>query len=207
MSVTQWTKEHGQLVEEGATRNIERAFFNQSDVSCISAVMRIEPDDSETGFLAGAMYRPIRDPIHPLNRKLWLRLRDAVFGPCPRTLVEQMAVIPGISVDEAELLVKHGVDDISFFAAGMIDFPDDLPMAKARFEQLRNQAERLALISRTGRIEYLNSAKGVDLTPLYDEGVYTVNQLLERNQKPQGVTEVDWASLKEEAVRLRRRSP
>jgi hypothetical protein len=199
-------KEQGQLVEEGATRNIQQTFFNQSDVSCISAVMRIEPDASETGFLAGAMYRPIQDPSHPLNRKLWLRLRDAVFGHCPRILVEQMAVIPGISVDEAELLVKHGVDDISFFAAGMIDFPEDLPMAKTRFEQLRNQAERLALINRTGRIAYLNSAKGVDLTPLYDEGVYTVNQLLERNQKPQGVTEEVWASLKDEAVRLKKRN-
>jgi len=197
-------KEQGQLVEEGTTRNAHKAFFNQPDVSCISAVMRIEPNDSETGFLSGAMYRPIQDPSNPLNRRLWLRLRDAVFGPCPRTLVEQMAVIPGISVDEAELLVKHGVDDISFFAAGIIDLPDDLPMAKTRFVQLRNQAERLALISKTGQIAYLNSAKGVDLTPLYDKGVYTVSQLLERNQKPQGVTEEIWALLKEEAVRLKK---
>jgi len=197
-------KEQGQLVEEGATRNIQKAFFNQSDVSCVSAVMRVEPADSETESLAGAMYRPIQHPSHPLNRRLWIRLRDAVFGPCPRTLVEQMAVIPGISVDEAEVLVKHGVDDISFFAAGIIDFPDDLPMAKARFELLRNQAERLALISRTGQIAYLNSAKGVNLSPLYDEGIYTVNQLLERSPKPQGVTEEVWTLLKEEAVRLKK---
>jgi hypothetical protein len=115
-----------------------------------------------------------------------------------------MAVIPGISVHEAEVLVKHGVDDISFFAAGIIDFPDDLPMAKARFELLRNQAERLALISRTGQIAYLNSAKGVNLSPLYDEGIYTVNQLLERSPKPQGVTEEVWTLLKEEAVRLKK---
>jgi hypothetical protein len=117
-----------------------------------------------------------------------------------------MAAIPGISVEEPELLVKHGVDDVSFFAAGMIDFPEDLPMEKTRFEQLENEAERLALIEGTGRIAYVNSGKDIDLTPLYNAGVYTINQLLERNQKPHGVTEEVWTALKDEALSLRKRN-
>jgi len=55
-----------------------------------------------------------------------VRLRDALFGETHQNLVSEMMRIPGITADEARLLVDSGVDDPSFFANGLIDYPDGI---------------------------------------------------------------------------------
>jgi hypothetical protein len=200
-------KQSGELVEEGASRSVEKAFFYQPDVDCISAVARIGPSDFHDSFISGGLYRPIKIPRHPINSKLRVRLRDALFGPVPKRLVGEMSSVPGITTQEAEMLVKHGVDDISFFAAGMIDFPNDLHMERKRFEELRQEAKRLALIERSGRIEFLKSAQGVDLAPLHSQGIYTINQLLKHDRRPVTISEETWQAFRHEALNLKDGTP
>jgi len=193
----------GEVVEEGTGRNIEQAFFSQPDVKCISAVGRIDPNETYPDYLVGELYRPIEAPNYPLSTKLWVRLRDALFGPMPKNLVDRISKIPGISLGEAETLVKCGVDDISFFGSGLIAFPENLPLGKKRFEELQALAGRLIQIYRTERIDLLSSAQGVDLSPLYNQKIYTINQLLRCEQKPDGISEEVWRALRDEAMRLR----
>jgi hypothetical protein len=189
----------GEIVEEGTSRNIEQAFFSQPNVKCISAVGRIDPNETYPDYLIGELYRPIEAPQYPLSMKLWVRLRDALFGSVPKNLVDQISKIPGISLEEAETLVRCGVDDISFFGSGLIEFPENLPLSKKRFEELQAMAGRLIQIHRTGRMDLLSSAQGVDLSPLYNQKIYTINQLLQCEQKPDGISEEVWHALRDEA--------
>lgn len=201
-----WDKESKEIVEEGSSRGVEKGFFSQSNVDCISAVVRIEPNDSYARNLVGDIYRPINPPRYSLNAKLWVRLRDALFGSMPKRLVEEMSKIPSISSTEAETLVRYGVDDHSFFAGGLIGLPEGLPMGSERFEELRGMAKKLCLLQRTGRIAYLYSAQEVDLAPLNSEGIYTISQLLKSTQRPSDISESDWDAMRDEATKIMKRA-
>ena len=190
------------IVAEGATRSMEKAFSNADNVQCISAVAGMGPSESDYGYLDGKLYRPLKTPRVPVNVKLWVRLRNALFGPSQEKAIAEINRIPTISREEAKALVEHGVDDVSFFAAGLIEFPEGLDIKRDRFRQLQEQAMRLALIGATGRIDYLRSAQGIDLIPLWQDGIYTIIQLLERKSRPPRVEEECWSHLKEEATTL-----
>jgi hypothetical protein len=76
------------------------------------------------------------------------------------------------------------------------------PRQLARFHKLEDEAKRLALIQQTGQITYLESARGADLTLFYEEGIYTVNQVVQRGSRPRKIEEKLWNRLREEAAAL-----
>ena len=132
----------GKAVGHRAARGHEMGFFSLPCVGCISAVAGIKQNDTPGGDLQGELFRPLRQPCNPLPHRLWVRLRDALFGETHQNLVSEMMRIPGITADEARLLVDSGVDDPSFFANGLIDYPDGISMKKIRFDALRKDALR-----------------------------------------------------------------
>jgi hypothetical protein len=192
-------------VAEGTKREVEKAFFSP-ETACISAVAAIAPDRDDALLLDGKLYRPIDPPQNPIRPELWLRLRRALFGPTPKNLLAEIGSIPGILREEAKMLVEYGVDDLSFFASGRISLPDGIKMESRRFEELRNQAERLMLLYRTGQIAYLPSAQELDLSAFWRHGVFTMNQLLQIRQRPIDVDEKVWNTLRREAAAVLQQS-
>jgi len=192
----------GVIVAEGTTRDADKAFFTLDNADCVSAVAAITSVESDNN-LQGRLYRPLEVPRHPLSPKLWVRLRDCLFGAGVRKLIDEMKRIPCISENEAETLVEHGVDDVSFFAEGLIELPEGIPMEESRFQELRNQATRLAMIWQTGQVAHLRAAQGVDLRPLSDEGIFTIDQLLQRKERPRKIDETLWHRLRDEATAIR----
>jgi hypothetical protein len=113
-----------------------------------------------------------------------------------------MSRIPGISEEEARMLVEHGVDSLPFFAAGVIEPPRGLTIEKSRFEHLQREARYLVWINETGQIGNLRSAQGQNLSPLYEENVFTISRLLQKKDRPAGMDENLWQNLREEAATL-----
>lgn len=191
------------MVGEGSTRDFEKASFNQSNVDCISCVAGISSSDSGSGPLDGQLYRPLKTPRIPIGAGLWVRLRTALFGSAPTALIAEMSRIPRISEEEAKTLVEHGIDSLPFFAAGLIDLPSDLTIEKSRLEHLQSQARYLIWINETRQMRNLRSAQGLDLSPSHEEGIFTIDQLLQKN-RPLGVDEALWCNLRREAATLTR---
>jgi hypothetical protein len=195
-------QESTQMIAEGGTREAEKAFFSADNVKCISAVVHVASGEPSEGRLRGRMYRPFETPSYPIDAKLWVRLRSALFGESPQDLLAEISRVPHISQEEVEVLVTYGVDDFSFFGAGLIEFPKGMPMSEERFHKLGVEAKRLALIQQTGQIKYLESASGTDLTLFYEEGIYTVNQVVQYGSRPTKIEEKLWNRLREEAAAL-----
>ena len=125
----------------------------------------------------------------------------------PQSLLREFARIPGIRKEETEALVANGVDDVSFFALGLIDFPEGMNMKLERFQELRREAWRLLLINHTGQIAYLLAAKGRDLKPFWQHGIFTVSRLLQMKERPSGIAEELWNAMRSEAsIFLERRN-
>lgn len=176
------------------------AFFDSEAVGCISAGVTFGPDTDGSLSLEGKIHRPLNVPRNPISSRLQLRLRRALFGPTPKDLLDEIGRIPGITKQEAEMLLQHGVDDLSFFAAGLIDLPDRIAMERKRYDELQEQAKRLALIYRTGKIAYLPSAQGTDLSEFWQQGIFTVNQLLRTKERPPSIRQEVWNTLRKDAA-------
>lgn len=190
-------RETGEVAKEGTTRDVEKAFFAQENVGCISAVAGIAPQTRENRFLVGGLYRPLKEPDEPLALSLWVRLRTALFGPRPAELVEEMGRIPGITPDEADVLIDAGVDSYGFFAAERLQKPESLPIDDGRWEELVDAAQHQQLLASTSAIWNLRAAKGVDLSPLERERIYLFRQLYE-NLRPSDFPLETWTALMDE---------
>ena len=183
-------------VAEAVTRDTEKAFYTINGTHCISAVAGISPVESEP--FEGELFRPLQKVHNPIPYSLWVRLRTALFGPRPKSLVDRLLQIPTITQHEAEILVDSGVDDLSFFAEGLLPYSDGMPVSKERFEGLVGEAIYLRNVQNSGRIVHLKAAQGVDLTPLYQGGLHFIRQLIKATQ-PQGIPTENWAALISEA--------
>jgi len=135
----------GKATPKGSTRDSSLGFFGIEGTDCISAVAGIKNEDSSEGYLTGELLRPTKEPRHPLNSNLWVKLRDSLFGPSPSYLVERMLSIPSMTKEEATILIENGVDEISFFANDKIPYRDEMPISLDRFRELQLAAMRLTL--------------------------------------------------------------
>lgn len=187
---------------EGMERDQSEGFFHRSNVECISAVVGVVPPEPGRDYLEGRIYRPIRSPARPVSSNLWIRIRTALFGPEPEWLLQRMRRIPTIVDDEARSLVANGIDDWEYLAAGGYQYREDLGVDEMRFKELVVEARRLGLILANGRLEYLHSSEHIDMNPLHEAGIYTVNQLIRADRSPAGVSSDDWEALKDEAIVL-----
>lgn len=191
-------KETGDIVREGSTRHVHQAFFAQDNVGCISAVAGIAPQDRDDGALLGQLFRPLREPDHPLPLPLWTRLRSALYGGRPPELLNEIRGVPGITEEEAVAFVDAGVDDGAFFAAERYDKPAGLNITDARWKELQAAAEHRQLLARTNALSDLKAAKGVDLSPLIREKIYIIKQLYEA-PKPSDFPAKAWQAFIDEA--------
>jgi hypothetical protein len=135
---------YGPLQTSGR-RNHKRGFFYIEGVRCISGILGVEADyasieSSSDDRCPAQFFRPPHIPTHPLHGRLWVRLRDALFGPMPQTFISEMSRIPGITSGEAEDLVMNGVDCLWAFAQGLFPYNPELKMSPQRFEVLCAQA-------------------------------------------------------------------
>lgn len=189
----------GDTVTEGVSRDDELAFFKREKVECISAIVGISPPEPESEYPNGELFRPIREPLHPIPLPLWVRLRNALFGPEPQYLLDEMGRIPTITEDEVRKLVARGIDHWQLFASGHFPFDEEIGIPEDRYFELRREAQRLDLIYRKDRLEYLPSAAGRDLTPFHEVKIFTLKQLLAADERPPSVPEDLWDVLREEA--------
>ncbi len=188
----------GYVYHEAPARDEEKGFFRMAGVDCVSAVAGVSGEETQSGRLRGELFRPVQGPRYPISRKLWARLRTALFGPRPSELVERMGSIPTMTAPEAQLLVDAGVDDPGFFALGDMPWDADIPVLQERYNQLLQEARRYASILQSGDISFLKAAKGVDLGPLHRKGIHFVRQLL-TEECPSGFDRRLWDELAEEA--------
>jgi len=193
-------KDTGEVVSEGPTRHVEKAFFAQDNVGCVSAVAGIAPENRQTGHLLGKLHRPLKEPDRPLSLPLWVRLRTALYGPRPPELIDEMCRIPNITLEEANAMVDAGLDDPAFLAAERFEKPASLSMEDTRWRELLDAAQHRQLLASTNAIRDLRAAKGADLSPLDRERIYRIKQLY-GTPRPQDFPVDVWAAMTEEAER------
>ncbi len=191
-----------QVVEEGTGRDVDKAFFEEDGVDCISAVAGISPEDRSNGPLKGELFRPLKSPRNPISPRMWVRLRTALYGPRPPELVSRISRIPEVTENDAKALVDYGVDDHSFFAAGLIPYPEGIPIGRERYQKLIENAAHLQTLVNRGRISDLRTAVGVDLSPLHEKGMFLLKQLLDSDEPPESFAMEIWKAMREEASRM-----
>lgn len=193
-------KETGHIVSDGPSRKNKDAFFELPQIKHVSVIAGITGWDRPDGSIRGRLHRPLHEPRLPLSPKLWLRLRTALYGSLPEELIADMMRVPGMTREEAELLVNAGIDDNDFFAAGVLAKPPDLAMIAARWSELQVEARHKDTLIRTNAIADLRAAASVDLAPLHHAGIYLITQLYAKECPatfPQGA----WDVLRDEADR------
>ena len=89
---------------------------------------------------------------------------------------------------------------MSFFAQGKIGLPEGGKMDSKRFEELLHAAGRLMLLYRTGQIAYLPSAQELNLANFWENGIFTINKLLQTKERPTAITQTVWDALRKEAA-------
>ena len=187
---------------EGTQRDTKDmiGIFYEPEAAFVSGVLALTPEGPRAAHLTGRMFWPMEKPPHPLSPPLYARLRDALLGELPESDVERMMRIPTLVRDEAEALVQAGVDSPIPLALGQLDF-DDLPLGKERLQELVVEIHWQARLQEQGRIEFLKTAQGVDVTPLLEADIRTLPQLLRADQRPEGLPEGIWYALRMEAAR------
>jgi len=202
LSIRMTTDKLKGAIEEGTTRDLDRAFFGRDNIECISAVVGICPEIIPKEDLNGELFRPFYRPHNKINWRLWVKLRDALFGSDKEHLIERMMKIPTITTEEAESLVEHGIDDPGYLASKRVTFPGGLQIPHERFEDLQGWAENLVRYQSSNHVSILNSVNKEVVEKLADEEIRTVEDVIEAEQKPDNIEEKTWEELRKEACEL-----
>ncbi len=188
-----------EIVGEGPTR-ANNGFYDEEKTEMVTAIASYK--QYHLGDFKGKFYRPFRPSINRMSQEFMVRLRDALFGNSEISDWRTLMKIPGIDEELAKLFYSKGIDDITVLS---IVTENEFVIEGVSWEQisyLKNEAIRVINALSTGSIKYLSKIDAASWEALEKEGIYLINQLLEKEEAPNGMSEYTWNLLKEDARRV-----
>jgi len=188
-----------EIVSEGPVR-ANNGFYDEDKTEIVTAIAAYKHYHGDC--FEGKFYRPFRTPINRMSQEFMVRLREALFGNSEISNWKTLMKIPGINEELAKLFYSRGIDDITVLS---IVTENEFVIEGVSWEQisyLKNEAIRVINALSTGSIKYLSKIDAASCEALEKEGIYLINELLQKEEAPNGMSEYTWNLLKEDARRV-----
>lgn len=185
------------FIEEGIKRE-DDGFFEISNTDVISAIAVVHKNEFG-GFehYEGAIHSH-PSPKYPLNPKIWVDIRDALYGDNARKSILSLHTIDGVDENIADLLYSSGIDSI--YHLTLVDLSyyliDGIPSEKLK--EFQDEAKRMLNARRVDSIKCLKDINPDIISILEEKGIRKITQL-RASDKPAEVQDSDWKSLIDEA--------
>lgn len=190
-----------EVVAEGNTRD-NNGFYERENTEIVTAIGAYKVDTYREDKFVGKLHRPFKSPINKMSPSFRLRLRNALFGNSETSNWKTLMKIPGIDENLAKLLYFNGIEDIGTLAT--INEREIL-IEDIQWEEIskfKSESIRIIHALSTNSIKYLNKIDLNDIKIFQNEGIYLIHQLLEREEVPEGINELKWSLLVEDAKRI-----